>query len=104
MLKRIAMISLGAATSCVAQLRLWRRSALPPGGADVCKRQEKDTAGMDKEDQAQIEPLMASLQAQILTRSNGDLISPEEGVKLVHAFVGIRNPALREVILNFIKE
>ena len=59
---------------------------------------------MDKEDQAQFKPLMASLEARNLTRKNGDLISPEEGVKLVHAFVGIRNPALREVILNFIKE
>ena len=63
---------------------------------------------MDKEDQAQIKRLIASLQARNLTRKDGDLdnsqISPEEGLKLVHAFVGIRNPALREVILNFIME
>ena len=63
---------------------------------------------MDKEDQAQIKRLTASVQARNLTRKNGDLdnspISPEEGLELVHAFASIRNAVLREVILNFIKE
>ena len=57
---------------------------------------------MDKEDQAQIKRLIASLQARNLTRKDGDLARGRTG--LVHAFVGIRNPALREVILNFIME
>jgi len=31
-------------------------------------------------------------------------MSPEEGVRLVQAYASIRNPALRQAIVNFIRE
>ena len=60
---------------------------------------------MDEEDQAKIKHLMASVQAQTMVRKNGDPpISPEEGLNFVQAFVGVRSPALRRIILNLINE
>lgn len=31
-------------------------------------------------------------------------VSPEEGVRLVTAYASIRNPSLRQAVLNFIRE
>jgi hypothetical protein len=35
---------------------------------------------------------------------DSDVITPEEGVRLVRAYVSIRNPALRRAVVNFIGE
>ncbi len=63
---------------------------------------------MDKEDQAKIKRLLASVRARSLVAKNGDVdnapISPEEGLDLVQAFVSIRSPTVRAIILNLIKE
>ena len=34
----------------------------------------------------------------------GSLPKPEEGLRLVHAFDGVRHPALREAIIKFLEE
>jgi len=31
-------------------------------------------------------------------------LSPKEGVRLVQSFAGIRNPAVRKAVVNFIRE
>jgi hypothetical protein len=42
--------------------------------------------------------------AQSNRSRTSSLPKPEEGLRLIHAFVGIRDPELREAIVKFVEE